>query len=226
MGDPLPELEIDAVSIDGLEDVFSQDSPIEISPISPAVQARTQDGADQVQDSSSSVHESPQTLVHPISVEEAAKFLRISTNAVCKRLRKGSLVGKKTQGKFKEEWLVEGAGLIEILNIDMPSSVQDCPPENEADESTVQDQPGVYKELSHTSPSSVLESPQATVQLIELVEKQAAKLEAAAGQIGYLQAQLASQKEALETKEEQLKLLTDSQHKTGWWARLSSWFKV
>jgi hypothetical protein len=28
----------------------------------------------------------------------------------------------------------------------------------------------------------------------------------------------------LEEKNDQLKLLTDSQHKKGWWARFGSWF--
>jgi hypothetical protein len=87
-------------------------------------------------------------------------------------------------------------------------------------ESKVQDQ-------TEGSTSSVQESPhQATFLLVELVEKQAAKLEAAAGQIGYLQAQLASQKESLEAKEMQIKLLTDKQHMTGWWAHFCSWFKA
>lgn len=226
MGDPLPEVKIDVVSIDGLEDVFSQDVPIEILPALSTGPERAEDCTSQVQDGASLVQESPQFLVHPISVEEAAKLLKISPNAVCKRLRKGSLVGKKTPGKFKDEWLVEGAGLIEILDVDLSSSVQDSPCEIAAEETKVQDQTEDCATELQDRISSVQESPQATTRLIELVEKQAAKLEAAAGQIGYLQAQLLSQKEALETKEEQLKLLTDSQHKTGWWSRFCSWFKV
>lgn len=44
-----------------------------------------------------------------------------------------------------------------------------------------------------------------------------AKLEAASHRNGYLEAQLVG-------KEEQIKLLTDSQHKTGWWSRFCFWF--
>jgi len=45
------------------------------------------------------------------------------------------------------------------------------------------------------------------------------KLEAATFRAGYLQAQL-------EASQETIKLLTDSQHKTGWWFRFCSWFKA
>lgn len=43
------------------------------------------------------------------------------------------------------------------------------------------------------------------------------KLEAATYRVGYLQAQL-------ETSKETIKLLSDSQHKPGWWQRAWSWF--
>jgi len=43
------------------------------------------------------------------------------------------------------------------------------------------------------------------------------KLEGASYRIGYLESKL-------EEKNSQIKLLTDSQHKPGWWAKFSSWF--
>lgn len=45
------------------------------------------------------------------------------------------------------------------------------------------------------------------------------KLEAATYRVGYLQAQLESSKDTI-------KLLTDNQHKSGWWTRFCSWFKA
>jgi len=42
-------------------------------------------------------------------------------------------------------------------------------------------------------------------------------LEAATYRIGWLESQL-------QDREKEVKLLTDSQHKAGWWARFSSWF--
>lgn len=53
--------------------------------------------------------------------------------------------------------------------------------------------------------------------LIELLAEKDRKLEAATYRVGYLESRL-------EDRESQIKLLTDSQHKGGWWARFSSWF--
>jgi hypothetical protein len=209
MGDLAHELITDPLAVDGLENLFAEDSPLKVLSSDSTVQDSTESGTRSVQDV-------PGGLVHPISVDEAARLLNISSNAVCKRLRKGTLVGKKIAGKFKDEWLVEGAGLIEVLNVDF-SSVQDSPSEIRDEEWTVQDQTG-------DSDRSVQESPDATLTLLALVEKQSAKLEAAAGQIGYLQAKMEEQNKQLEQKTEQLKLLTDSQHKRSWFQKFSSWF--
>jgi len=53
----------------------------------------------------------------------------------------------------------------------------------------------------------------AKVDIAELLRK----LEAATYRIGYLESKL-------EDRDEKIKLLTDSQHKGGWWAKFSSWF--
>jgi len=60
--------------------------------------------------------------------------------------------------------------------------------------------------------------------LLDLIEKQAAKLETASGQIGYLQSQLEERDKDLAERDNAIKLLTDSQHKPSWWNRFSSWF--
>lgn len=209
MGDAAPDVIENHLAIEGMESLFAEDVPQEKFGQSRTVQ-------DQISDLSSSVQDSPPGLVHPISVEEAARLLGISTNAVCKRLRKGALIGKKIVGKFKDEWLVEGAGLIEVVNVEL-GKVEDGPQDVIHESSSVQDQ-------TNDSPSSVQDSPDSMIRLLDLVEKQSAKLEAAAGQIGYLQAQLETQTKLLQVKDDQLKLLTDSQNKRGWWARFASWF--
>ena len=53
--------------------------------------------------------------------------------------------------------------------------------------------------------------------LWELLKEKDAKIEALLMRNGYLQAQA-------ESAQETIKLLTDSQHKGGWWAKFSSWF--
>jgi excisionase family DNA binding protein len=56
-----------------------------------------------------------------------------------------------------------------------------------------------------------------TDRLWQLLREKDAKLEALTMRTGYLEAQL-------ENHKEQIRLLTDSQHNAGWWARFSSWF--
>jgi hypothetical protein len=209
MGDPAPDATINPLAIEGMESLFLEDSPQEKSGQSGTVQDKTDEIFGSVQDS-------PSGLVNPISVEEAARLLGISSNAVCKRLRKGTLIGKKIIGKFKDEWLVEGVGLIEVLNVEFSKS-EDSPDGTASGSRTVQDQ-------TDDGPSFIQDSPDSVTRLLDLVEKQSAKLEAAAGQIGYLQAQLETQTKLLQVKDDQLKLLTDSQHKRGFWARFGSWF--
>ncbi len=56
-----------------------------------------------------------------------------------------------------------------------------------------------------------------TERLWNLLKEKDAKIEALIMRDGYMQAQL-------ETLQQELKLLTDSQHKSGWWQRFCSWF--
>ncbi len=56
-----------------------------------------------------------------------------------------------------------------------------------------------------------------TERLWDLLKEKDAKIEALIMRDGYMQAQY-------EALQQELKLLTDSQHKTGWWQRFCSWF--
>lgn len=212
MPEEAEEVKTSVISTDGLESLFDSDGPSTVPAESSSEQDQTTVTTSWVQDSSARAE-----LIHPITVEQAASLLGISTNAVCKRLRKGVLKGTKKPGKFKDEWLVEGKGLIKVVELDF-TPVQDSPSESVDDSRSFQDQ-------TPPSPSSLQDSSPELLQLIDLVEKQAAKLEIAAGQIGYLQAQLESQTNLLEAKDSQIKLLTDSQEKQGWWKQLCSWFQ-
>lgn len=55
-----------------------------------------------------------------------------------------------------------------------------------------------------------------TVRLWDLLREKDSKIEALIMRNGYLQAQL-------ESSQEQIKLLSDSQHKAGWWTRFKKW---
>jgi predicted nucleic acid-binding Zn-ribbon protein len=50
------------------------------------------------------------------------------------------------------------------------------------------------------------------------------ELQAANYRVGYLENQVTERERDIQELDGTLKLLTDSQHKGGWWARFSSWF--
>lgn len=217
------------IDVDGLEEVFETDCP-SLS----EEELRTVE--DETKESNSSVQDQTIEFVHPVSVEEAANALGISPNAICKRLRKGTLLGKKVPGKFKDEWVVEGKDIIEVLNVDLTEKYENGPADEieehrtdkdqtQESDRTGQDGSEEEPEFFNNSPGTVPANTEALNSLINLVEKQAAKLEAASGQIGYLQAQLETQIKLLESKESEIKLLTDQQRSSNnWWQRFYSWF--
>lgn len=89
MGCPEKEpLELDGASLEGLEAVFENSS---------------EDSEPTSIDSSEEFGTKP---LEVITTEEAARRLGISARAVINRLKAGSLNGRKTKGKFKEEWRV------------------------------------------------------------------------------------------------------------------------
>lgn len=138
-----------------------------------------------------------------VPVDLAAKQLGLSPKTVKDRLRKGTLAGFKVKDKFGERWLVS-LGATELVV------------------------PGTTETIGSGSPSQVAPTnvlvaatEQETTILVDVYKEQIkdlqAKLEAATYRLGYLEHQV-------ETQEDQLKLLTDSQHEPGWWARFSRWF--
>jgi len=135
-------------------------------------------------------------LVAPwLSVEQAAERLGLSARAVQKRLKKGTLSGRKEKTLNGERWIIDANELdasqgANIVRLDA-NNHELIPNSNEPDAS-----------------SAVVSD--------KLVRELQAKLEGASYRIGYLEAQL-------EAERRQVKLLTDSQHKAGWWARFKKW---
>ncbi|MGI0133800.1 MAG: helix-turn-helix domain-containing protein [Candidatus Micrarchaeaceae archaeon] len=135
------------------------------------------------------------TLPASLSIKDAAKFLRVSSNTIRARIKSGELSAGKVKGKTGEQWRVF------IGN----------PPEG-------------YQDHTNTSPESLsIHSSTELSRLLDLVEKQSARLEAASGQIGYLKSQLEERVLELQTSHEQIKLLTDSQYKAGRWRSFWRW---
>lgn len=138
------------------------------------------------------------------TIEDAAKYLGVSARTILRRLQKGTLPGCKVPGQFGLEWRVQliqqevrPAQDISSINVS-PSQARGADQDN----------------LRQSMPDS------AEILIRELrsrVSELEDKLEGATYRNGYLEAQL-------EGRDKEIKLLTDSQHNRGWWARFNSWF--
>lgn len=187
---PQHEQKIDVVSVEGLEDVF------DVAPV-----------PEPVTDFFAPVPE-PITCAEPVPIEEAAALLGTSINALKKRLRKGSLKGRKIETKHGEKWFVSLPESAPVTNISAPMPE----PVTRASVPVTNTSAPVPKPVTCASAPALQDAT-----LMQIIENQAHQLKAAGDVIMYLRSQI-------EEKDTQLKLLTDSQHKTGWWARFSSWF--
>ena len=141
-----------------------------------------------------------------VSVQEAAKVLGLSVKTVKDRLRKGTLAGFKKKDKFGDAWLVslEQSGLVGTTR-----DYQVGPTEDSGLVGTTRD----YQ----VGPTDFPKEPPDLTLLVELLKQKDHEIEAASFRIGYLEAQL-------ESERQQVKLLTDSQHKANWWSQFCSWF--
>lgn len=167
----------------------------------------------------------PLGLPEGVPVETAAIALGLTDRAVLKRLRRGTLKGFKVPSKFGEKWLVSVEGLPVLPSVGLPLSSQ------EVTELEIEEVPVVELGLpcSELVPQSKIQgvpdsNSQEIDQLIDIVadlqsklDKANERLQGATYRNGYLESKL-------EEREKQILLLTDSQHKPGWWAKFSSWF--
>lgn len=186
---PQYEEKIDPVSLKGLEDVF------DVAPV-----------PEPVTDFFAPVPE-PVTRAEPVPIEEAAALLGTSVNALKKRLRKGSLKGRKIETKHGEKWFVCLPDLAPVTNISAP-----VPERVTRAREPVAD---ILAPVPEPVTCATAPTPQDAT-LIQIIENQAHQLKAAGDVIMYLRSQI-------DEKETQLKLLTDSQHNAGWWSHFCSW---
>lgn len=146
-----------------------------------------------------------------LTVEEAAKRLEISPNAVIKRLGKGKLAGRKVPGQFGEKWMVDPSDLPQEVHVHISEEQPDPPPEapgnSQGTASTSQEQPSVSDSIAKQSFDV----------LADVIRQQTEQIKLQNEMIKHLSVQV-------QEKDGQLKFLTDSQHKRGWWARFASWF--
>jgi hypothetical protein len=182
------------------------------------IESASTEGMDALFDGSvpGSVLEEPGTepcstsAVEVVSTDEAARRLGISTRAVIKRLKTGALKGFREDSKPRAEWRIYWTE---------PGS-----------------EPGRTGSFEGTSKgtSEPVDSDKANLEgqesevgssyLVELNTRLLEQIQALTYRNGYLESQLSEREKDIIERDEKMKLLTDSQHKGGWWARFSSWF--
>lgn len=195
------EIKINSVSIEGLEEVFDVE-PVPVTDAAPVTSA-----AERVTEVPALVA----TNADGIPVEQAASILGTSVNALKKRLRKGTLQGKKLEIKHGEKWFVDLSEIEKHKASLEPVPITDSAPVTGSTEPVLGDPP--------PAPSSAEQ-----VELVALLEDLERKLEGASFRNGYLEAENEGLRALLGAKDSQIKLLTDRQHKSSGWSRFWSWF--
>lgn len=167
--------------------------------------------------------------VRGLTIREAIAHYRLSANSIRLKIKLGEIAALKVEGPKGPEWRIFPTGLPQY-----DAEMTELPSEGAgtlqgSNEPTGNDlvQPSNHPSITvhPTADISVQDHNDGTgtlpvdafIKLIESNKELLNKVESATYRNGYLEAQLAA-------KDEQIKLLTDSQHKSGWWARFSGWF--
>jgi len=191
---PATEKKIDSTSVDGLEEVFITSEPVTTT---------------------SEDSELPEvigsTASELLNTEEAAKRLGISSRAVINRLKSGSLPGKLVQGKYRKEWRVFWDAVRKSSEEPPEIRIENSEPSEATTENASE---GLRSSSEHSEGSS---DSTAILGLLEQNKRLMDQLNALTYRNGYLESKL-------EEREREVKLLTDSQQRQGWWARFASWF--
>lgn len=138
-----------------------------------------------------------------IPLGEAAEMLGITRRSALRLIQEGKLAGAKDG---HGQWLVKAASIkARLLVKNLTSAVI----------------PQVAVEVAEVHGQG-WPGDQAIGQQ-EIIKGLLAKVEALTYRNGYLESQLHERERDIEERDQQIKLLTDSQHKPGWWARLKKW---
>ncbi|MBA3992549.1 MAG: hypothetical protein C0469_03410 [Cyanobacteria bacterium DS2.3.42] len=151
----------------------------------------------------------PGTTLQPaLTLKEAVEFYKISEKTIRLHITQGKIPARKEQGLKGLEWRIYPSGLPAV-----PEIVEGIT-EIEVDDN----QPGTMLEPDRNQVEiTPVKATSELDKLLDVIRTQAEKLEAANYRIGYLEAQTVSY-------QEQVKLLTDSQHKPAGWRKFWSWF--
>lgn len=154
-----------------------------------------------------------------LTVDEAAKRLNISGNAVVKRLGKGKLVGQKVAGQYGEKWLVDPSCLPEEIVVELEANYIDATAKEEpkAQPGTPQEGAGLSGEAEAVPGNAQGISGDTMKVLGEIIQTQNDQLKRQNELIFHLT-------EELRHRDGQIKLLMDSQKRKSAWTRFWVWF--
>lgn len=181
-------------------------------------------------------------LPEGVPVSDAATILGVTERAVLKRLRRGTLKGFKVAAKRGKKWLVSRDELQDydegVLDVEegLPEEVPVADagvlsPESHGQSTFISEltsetgySTGVLIEEEGVPVADAGVPSSGSPDLIDLVNQLQSSLDKANEQLqsacfrnGYLESKL-------EEREREIKLLTDSQSKSGWWVRFTKWF--
>lgn len=139
-----------------------------------------------------------------VTLVEAAKILNIARRSALRLIHEGKLDGAKDD---HGQWLVKTASLNKRISAKNQT-------ESVIEEVAVQVDDVHGQGWTETQANGH----------DELLRDVLAKLEALTYRNGYLESQLSERQREIEERDQQIKLLTDSQHKPGKWARFRKWF--
>lgn len=160
-----------------------------------------------------------------LTVEETAKQLNISGNAVVKRLGKGKLRGRKVPGQYGDKWLVDSSSLPEKIILEFePGRAEEQPGNSTGTARNTPEEPGESdNEWNDSSPKEAIPGTAHnihgdTIKVFgEIIQTQNEQLKRQNELIFHLT-------EELRYRDNEIKLLTDSQHKRSGWSRFWIWF--
>ncbi len=175
-----------------------------------------------------------------LSLKEAVEFYKISEKTIRLHIKDGKIPARKEEGPRGLEWRIYPQGIPKDIPVEETTSLEPEFVQHGSDVAetvtTVEEDGTIVEPARYQSGSNpdttwyaeaqVASGSQGSAQpsfapelksLLDVITKQAEKLEAASMRIGYLEART-------ENYETQIKLLTDSQHKRAWWARFGAWF--
>lgn len=194
----------DTASTDGIDDLFE----VELDSVQQA-DIEVQDSVQlEVQDS----------VYEEITVVEASRLLNVDRRSIVRLLHWNKLSGRKTS---RGKWLIDKTSV--LARLESLDSVQQADIEvQDSVHVEVQDTVHLEQEPKMDVSTQLNGDVQDTVLVILKQQSEQLKnaytyLDAATARIIYLQQQL-------ENKDQEIKLLTDSQHKPSWWQRVKEIF--